>query len=153
MALYYLVQGKTLVDHLRELFDTFGWYREALVSRGFKGQEGMEKMKKIMEALRNTPPSRIGNLSVLKIKDYLAGIEKDPKGTIIGSIELPRSNVLQFFLEDGSILSARPSGTEPKIKFYISCCTAPHTTEADAEVELGKKIASLKKFVEQLFPT
>jgi len=153
MALYYLVQGKTLVDRLRELFDTFGWYREVLVSKGFKGQEGMEKMKKIMEALRNASPSRIGNLSVLKIKDYLTGIEKDQKGTIIGSIDLPRSNVLQFFLEDGSILSARPSGTEPKIKFYISCCTAPHTTEAEAEVELGKKIASLKKFVEQLFPT
>ena len=151
MCLYYRSQGKSLYRRLQELFFQFGHYREALVSKEFKGEEGMRQMEGLMNALRTSPPDRIGSRKVVKIKDYLAGLERDAEGRETGKISLPRSNVLQFFLEDESILSARPSGTEPKIKFYISCCTLPGLNELEAERELHTKIESIKQFVDRLF--
>jgi len=151
MCLYYRSQGKSLYRRLQELFFQFGHYREALVSKEFKGEEGMRQMEGLMNALRTSPPDRIGSRRVVKIKDYLAGLERDAEGRETGKISLPRSNVLQFFLEDESILSARPSGTEPKIKFYISCCTLPGLNELEAERELHTKIESIKQFVDRLF--
>jgi phosphoglucomutase len=151
MCLYYRSQGKSLYRRLQELFFQFGHYREALVSKEFKGEEGMRQMEELMNTLRTSPPDRIGSRRVVKIKDYLMGIERNAEGRETGKISLPRSNVLQFFLEDESILSARPSGTEPKIKFYISCCTLPGLTGIEAERELHTKIASVKQFVDQLF--
>ena len=151
MCLYYRSQGKSLYRRLQELFFQFGHYREALVSKEFKGEEGMRQMEELMNTLRSSPPDRIGSRRVVKIKDYLMGIERNAEGRETGKISLPRSNVLQFFLEDESILSARPSGTEPKIKFYISCCTLPGLTGIEAERELHTKIASVKQFVDQLF--
>jgi len=151
MCLYYRSQGKSLYRRLQELFFQFGHYREALVSKEFKGEEGMRQMEELMNTLRTSPPDRIGSRRVVKIKDYLMGIERNAEGRETGKISLPRSNVLQFFLEDESILSARPSGTEPKIKFYISCCTLPGLTGIEAERELHTKIASVKQFVDRLF--
>ena len=151
MCLYYRSQGKSLYRRLQELFFQFGHYREALVSKEFKGEEGMRQMEELMNTLRTSPPDRIGSRRVVKIKDYLMGIERNAEGRETGKISLPRSNVLQFFLEDESILSARPSGTEPKIKFYISCCTLPGLTGIEAERELHTKIESIKQFVDRLF--
>lgn len=151
MCLYYRSQGKSLYKRLLELFAQFGHYREALVSKDFKGEEGMRQMEGLMHRLRTTPPARIGSRRMVKIKDYLSGVERNDEGKETGKISLPRSNVLQFFLEDESILSARPSGTEPKIKFYISCCTLPGVNVEEAERELHTKIESIKQFVDQLF--
>ncbi len=151
MCLYYRSQGKSLYQRLKEIFFQFGHYREALVSKEFRGEEGMRQMESLMNRLRTNPPDRIGSSRVAKIKDYLSGIEKNAEGREIGVISLPRSNVLQFFLEDESILSARPSGTEPKIKFYISCCTPPGRNENEADRELETKIKGIKQFVDQLF--
>lgn len=151
MCLYYRSQGKTLYQRLKELFLQFGHYQEALVSKEFRGEEGMRQMEALMNRLRTNPPDRIGSKRVVKIKDYLFGVEKNSEGAEIGKITLPRSNVLQFLLDDESILSARPSGTEPKIKFYISCCTSPNMKEETATIELQTKIERLKRFVDQLF--
>ena len=151
MCLYYRSQGKSLYKRLQELFFQFGHYREALISKEFKGEEGMRLMEALMNRLRTNPPDRIGSIRVVTVKDYLSGIEKNTDGKETGKISLPRSNVLQFFLEDESILSARPSGTEPKIKFYISCCTPPGRNEAEAERELQGKIEEIRRFVDQLF--
>ncbi|MCX7787597.1 MAG: phospho-sugar mutase [Spirochaetes bacterium] len=151
MCLYYRSKGKTLYQRLQELFFQFGHYRETLISKEFKGEEGMHQMEALMNRLRTSPPDRIGFSKVVRVKDYLSGIEKNGEGKETGAITLPRSNVLQFFLEDESILSARPSGTEPKIKFYISCCTSPGRNENEAAQELDTKITSIKEFVDQLF--
>ncbi|MFQ3621764.1 MAG: phospho-sugar mutase, partial [Spirochaetales bacterium] len=151
MCLYYLSQGKSLVQRLKELYHQFGWYREALIAEEFKGAQGMKLMADLMDKLRNSPPQSIAGKAVVLIKDYLKGEVRDKKGTVTGTIDLPKSNVLQFFLEDQSILSARPSGTEPKIKFYISCCTLPNMDEALAQKELTGKIQGISEYVKGLF--
>jgi phosphoglucomutase len=112
-------QGKTLYDMLMELYVEYGLYKEKLISVVRKGKEGAEEIEKMMERFRNYPPSNINGSEVMLIKDYL---QQKVFGKIAGDedINLPKSNVLQFFLKDGSIISVRPSGTEPKIKFYFS---------------------------------
>ncbi len=112
-------QGKSLFDLLIEIYQQFGFYKEGLISVTRKGKTGAEEIQQMMVDYRNTPPTEINNSKVLIIKDYLLLQEKDVvRGTII-PINLPKSNVLQFMLEDGSSISVRPSGTEPKIKFYF----------------------------------
>lgn len=109
MAAYYKGQGKTLADRLEELYERFGYYRNDLMDFTFEGAAGMEKMAAIMEGLRSDPPKAIIGKKVAFITDY----ERDDTG-------LPASNVLEYILEDGSSVMARPSGTEPKLKFYLS---------------------------------
>ncbi len=113
-------QGKTLYDLLIDIFLKFGLYKESLVSIVRKGMTGSEEIKNIMENFRNNPPDKINDSRIVMIYDYLIRKEKNiVKGTE-KDIKLPKSNVLQFILEDGSKISVRPSGTEPKIKFYFS---------------------------------
>jgi phosphoglucomutase len=112
-------QGKTLFDLLITINQELGFYKEQLFSVTKKGKTGAEDIQKMMLDYRNEPPAEINNSKVIMIKDYLLLIEKD---MITGNekvIDLPKSNVLQFFLEDGSRISVRPSGTEPKIKYYF----------------------------------
>lgn len=108
MALYYKRQGLTLVDALEALYEEYGYYKESLVSLTYEGIEGIEKIKAIMEEFRHHPKASYGGLGVLAIKDYEKGIDG-----------LPQSNVLRFILEDNCWFCIRPSGTEPKIKFYF----------------------------------
>ncbi|MBT3208120.1 MAG: phospho-sugar mutase [Bacteroidetes bacterium] len=112
-------QGKKLIELLIEIYIEFGFYKENLISIVKKGKEGTEEIKKIMDNFRNNPPSHINNSKIVLIKDYLLQEEKDLNLNTSKAIELSKSNVLQFFLEDGSKISIRPSGTEPKIKFYF----------------------------------
>jgi len=112
-------QGKSLFDLLVEIYQKYGFFKESLISVTRKGKTGADEIQQMMVDYRSSPPDTINNSKVLKIKDYLLGVEKETATGKTSSIELPKSNVLQFILEDGSIISVRPSGTEPKIKFYF----------------------------------
>jgi phosphoglucomutase len=111
--------GKSLFDLLIEIYLKLGFYKEGLISVTRKGKSGAEEIQQLMVDYRNNPPKMINNSLVIKIKDYLLLKETELTTGIEKPIFLPKSNVLQFVLEDGSIISVRPSGTEPKIKFYF----------------------------------
>ncbi len=110
---------KSLFDLLIEIYQKYGFFKEGLISVTRKGKTGAEEIQQMMVEYRNNPPLSINNSRVVKIKDYLLLSEKDVLTGEKKGIILPKSNVLQFILEDGSIISVRPSGTEPKIKFYF----------------------------------
>jgi len=121
MAGYYKKQGKTLIDVLESLYKTYGYYLEDNFSLVYEGLKGMEKIKRIMEVFRKRFPKEIGNLELVEYIDYAERKSYDANGREIGEIEkhIPSSNVLRFFLSDGSWYAIRPSGTEPKLKVYI----------------------------------
>lgn len=108
-AAYYKQQGKTLIDVLEELYQQFGYYRESLVSRTLKGKDGLAKIGELMSSFRSDPPQQVAGINVAKLLDYSLGLDG-----------LPKENVLKFLLADGSWFTLRPSGTEPKIKFYFA---------------------------------
>lgn len=112
-------QGKSLYQILKEIYKEFGFYKEGLISLTKKGISGIEEIKSMMHRFRTEPPTQILNSKVVEIKDYKEGICKDLRLGIETAINLPKSDVLQFFTEDGTKISVRPSGTEPKIKFYF----------------------------------
>lgn len=120
MALYYKKKNMNLYDALIDLYNKYGYYKEALVSIELKGKEGQEKIQSIMERLRHSMKSSVNNAKIVKKFDYKLGFEKDLIEIKEERIELPKSNVLKFILEDGSWFVIRPSGTEPKIKIYLS---------------------------------
>ncbi len=109
----------SLFDLLIEIYMRYGFYREKLISVVKKGRSGTEAINRMMDQYRSDPFKAINEIKVIRIKDFLTGKERDViKGTE-SAIQLPESNVIQFFLEDGSKITVRPSGTEPKIKFYF----------------------------------
>jgi phosphoglucomutase len=118
-AAWAMDNGKTLFELLPEIYLEFGFFREKLISVVKKGKQGAEEIQMMMDNFRNDPPKNINGSALVLIKDYLQQKETDLISGKVGKINLPRSNVLQFFLKDGSKISVRPSGTEPKIKFYI----------------------------------
>jgi len=127
MAAYEKSKGRTLFDKLIELYIQYGFYYETLISITKKGMNGQQEIAKMMEGYRQAPPSKINNAAVVTLLDYEKQMGKNLITGENWKIDLPKSNVLQFITEDGSKISARPSGTEPKIKFYFSV----HTTLAD----------------------
>ncbi|MEM1328023.1 MAG: phospho-sugar mutase [Bacteroidota bacterium] len=120
MVAYYKDQGRSLYDALLDLYAEFGYYKEKLVALKKEGKSGAEEIQAMLKTLREEPPTTLGGVKVVTIKDYLSSTSKDMDSGETTPIDLPSSNVLQFFTEDGSIISARPSGTEPKVKFYCS---------------------------------
>jgi phosphoglucomutase len=122
MTLYWRSKGKSLLDRLADIWIEHGYFHETAISKGFPGASGGQTMKNLMARLRTEGLKEIGGKKVLTIRDVLDGTVYDPlEPAKKDTINLPSSNVLQFFLEGGTVVSARPSGTEPKIKFYISC--------------------------------
>ena len=113
-------QGISMFDLLLKIYKEFGFYKEKLISIVRKGKEGAEEIQKIMDDFRYHPPETINGSAVVKSIDYLKQKSVDMVKVITDKIDLPKSNVLQFFTKDGSKISIRPSGTEPKIKFYFS---------------------------------
>ena len=113
-------QGRTLYQILKEIYMEFGVYREKLVSLTKKGISGIEEIKQMMLNFRKNPPKNLLGSRITEIRDYKLGISKDMNYGVETVINLPKSDVLQFFTEDGIKVSVRPSGTEPKIKFYFS---------------------------------
>ncbi|MEY2586210.1 MAG: hypothetical protein RLY11_59 [Bacteroidota bacterium] len=120
MAAYEKDAGKTLFSKLVELYVEYGLFREHLISITKKGRDGQAQIAAMMDSFRTQPPKSLGGVNVVGLYDYEKKEAKDLANGQVCTIDLPKSNVLQFLLEDGSKISARPSGTEPKIKFYFS---------------------------------
>ena len=118
-AAWAMEQGKTLYELLPEIYLEFGFHKEKLISVVKKGKQGAYEIQQMMENFRNNPPKTINGSELVLIKDYLQQKENNLVDQKVRHIDLPKSNVLQFFLKDGSKISVRPSGTEPKIKFYF----------------------------------
>ncbi|HHT7086377.1 phospho-sugar mutase [Bacillus cereus group sp. MYBK87-2] len=119
VATYYKSQGKTLYDGLLEVFEKYGFFREDLVSLTLKGKDGAEQIQEMMATFRENPPKEVAGLTVVAVEDYKASIITSLQDGHKEEIHLPKSNVLKYQLEDGSWFCLRPSGTEPKIKFYF----------------------------------
>jgi len=120
MTAFYKDKGSSLFEALIDTYIEYGFYKEKLISLTKKGKTGAEEIKAMMETFRTNPPATLGGSKVITLKDYEKGIETDLVANTTKPLEFPVSDVLQFITEDGSIISARPSGTEPKIKFYCS---------------------------------
>jgi phosphoglucomutase len=144
MTAYVKSQGKTLYDYLIEMYLKFGFYREDLVSITKKGKSGSEEIKAMMTRFREEPPKSLAGTKVVEVRDYQKSTILEMESGKKSRLDFPSSNVLQFFLEDGSKISARPSGTEPKIKFYVSVKGKLHSKESFEEdfAELGTMIKS-----------
>ena len=135
MTLYWRNKGKSLLDRLDELYTICGYWQEMGISKYFQGPEGPAIMKGIMDKYRSNPPASLGGIKITKVRD----LEKGADG-------LAPSDVLQFFLEDGTVVSARPSGTEPKIKFYASCRAEVGSGGLEAaKAEVARKLDAIKK--------
>jgi phosphoglucomutase len=120
MTAYYKDQGSSLFEALQELYIKHGYYKEKLISLTKKGKAGAEEIKEMMQNYRVNTPKSLGGSDVAVLKDYELRKQTNLKTGEVTEIDLPKSDVLQFVTEDGSVISARPSGTEPKIKFYCS---------------------------------
>jgi phosphoglucomutase len=140
-------KGKTMYQLLLDIYSQYGYYREALVNVVKEGKSGAEEIQKMMDDYRNDPPAFIGDSNVIMIKDYLTQKASNIIDGTDENIDLPKSNVLQFFLEDGTKISVRPSGTEPKIKFYFGVKEGVKDIAKLSETEkaANAKIESIKK--------
>ena len=117
-AAYYKTQGKTLWDAMIEMYERYGYYKDAIQSITLKGIEGLAKIQEILETLRKNPPVEIAGYKVLKARDYKKDTIQDLETGEVTTTGLPNSNVLYYDMPDGTWLCVRPSGTEPKVKFY-----------------------------------
>ena len=147
MAAYEKNKGRTLFDKLTDLYTEYGFYKEHLISITKKGMNGAAEIAAMMEEYRKNPPMKIAGANVEKLLDYELGTGKNLQTGVEWKIDLPKSNVLQFELADGTKISARPSGTEPKIKFYFSV-NAPLISAAhfdETEKSLDDRIEAIIK--------
>jgi phosphoglucomutase len=151
MALYHKSQGRTIMQRLNQIWQQYGYFEETQITKAFKGETGIKAMAGLMDGLRTTPPATFAGQKVVAIKDYRDGtVMETASRTRKKSIELPSSNVLQFILCDGGIISARPSGTEPKIKFYVSCRDKAGAALDTAKKNVAAKIAAVRRDVDRL---
>ena len=142
-AAYYKTQGKTLWDAMVDMYDKYGYYKDDIQSITLKGIEGLQKIQEILETLRKNPPTEVGGYKVLKARDYQADTIKDIATGEVTATGLPKSNVLYYDLTDDAWLCVRPSGTEPKVKFYYGI---KGTSLADADEKsskLGEEVLSM----------
>lgn len=142
VAAYHKLQNKSLVDALFDLYNDHGHYAEKTISITMEGASGEKKIKELLANLREQSPSSFGGVQVVKTEDYLTGQWTTAKGET-GEIDLPHSNVLKYILSDRSWIAARPSGTEPKIKFYIGAVDG-------AKKGVQEKIEAIEQDIEQL---
>ncbi|AKP54133.1 phospho-sugar mutase [Cyclobacterium amurskyense] len=147
---YYKQKGMSIIDVLAEIYMSYGFYKESLISITKKGKDGAEQIQQLMKGFRTNKPTSINGIAVSKIVDVQESKVYDMKAGTASVLDLEKSNVIQFYLEDGSKISARPSGTEPKIKYYISVNEKLPNREAyrATEASLDAKINALKKFFE-----
>jgi phosphoglucomutase len=147
MTAFYKDQGSSLYQAMLDMYEQYGFYKEKLVSITKKGKTGAEEIKALMERFRTNTPSSLGGSKVVRLKDYELGKESDLLTGSEKTLNYPKSDVLQFITADGCIISARPSGTEPKIKFYCSVKTAlPDKNEFSKKDRLlEEKIESIMK--------
>ena len=129
---------------MQDIYDEYGMYMNTLLNFAFAGAEGMDKMKAIMSELRENPPKEIAGMKVTKVSDYLNSVAVDTETGEKSVLTLPKSNVLAYALPGGNSAIIRPSGTEPKIKIYV---TAVGKDRADAQALTDKISADMKGFV------
>jgi phosphoglucomutase len=149
MAAYEKNKGRTLYGKLVDLYVQYGCYREHLVSITKKGMNGQQEIADMMERFRKNPPRSLGGVAVGQLHDYQLQLSTDLESGNTTPITLPKSNVLQFVLSDGSKISARPSGTEPKIKFYFSV-KAPLASAAQFDEVYGALEGKIDAIVKDL---
>ncbi|RPA69570.1 phospho-sugar mutase [Cyclobacteriaceae bacterium YHN15] len=145
---YYKSKGKTIQDVLAEIYMQFGFYRESLISVTKKGKDGAEQIQALMAGFRTNRPTEMNGIKVVKVVDVKESKVYDLVNGTTSDLAMDKSNVIQFYLEDGSKISARPSGTEPKIKYYFSVNEGLPNREAYEAVaaSLDKKLEGLKKY-------
>ena len=142
MTAFYHAKGMTLFDALNGLYEKYGYYLEANQELYMQGIDGKEKMANLMDTLRNNAPDSIANNRIIEIGDYLKTTITDRRTGISISTNLPSSNVISFKMENGDVIIARPSGTEPKIKFY-------YLLSGQSKAEMSEKLESYKSFINQ----
>ena len=151
MTLYWRTKGKSLLQRLEELYITYGYFQDCAISKSFPGASGGQTMKNIMSKLRTEGLTSLGNKKVIKIRDVGESYTYDPaNANSKQKLDLPKSNVIQFFLEGGSVVSARPSGTEPKIKFYINCCIENAKSLSDAKKDADELIKNIDQEIKNI---
>ncbi len=142
-AAYYKTKGMTLWDAMVAMYEKYGYYKDAVQSIGLKGIEGLAKIKNIMDTLRNNTPVEVGGYKVVSARDYQLDTIKDMATGEVKSTGLPASNVLYYDMNDGAWMCVRPSGTEPKIKFYYGI-KGTSIEDADAKsAEFGKAVQAM----------
>ena len=146
-AAYYKEKGMTLWDAMVEMYEKYGYYKDEVQAIGLKGIEGLAKIQEIMEYFRSNTPAEIGGYKVLSARDYNAGTVKDMTTGAVEPTGLPSSNVLYYDLEDNAWLCVRPSGTEPKIKFYLG---VKGSSLEDADVKAAKLGEAVMETVNKL---
>lgn len=142
-ACYYKMQGLTLWDQMNKMYEKYGYYKEKQISVTLKGQEGAEKIKLMMENMRNNPPTELAGLKVISVGDYSKQVIHNNLNGENTSTNLPKSNVLYYELENDSWCCVRPSGTEPKIKFYLG---VKGINSNDAEIKLDELSKEVNKY-------
>jgi phosphoglucomutase len=145
MCAHYKNKGKSLYEVLIDIYREYGLYKEALLSFTKAGKRGAEEIQELMAGYRANPPKTLAGMNIIRVKDYEQRIETDLRTGKTWPIDLPKSNVMQFVTENGGIISARPSGTEPKIKYYISL----NTQLADVKL-YDAKLAELDATIERI---
>ena len=139
-AAYYKSKGISALEQMENIYKKYGYYKEGQTALTFKGIEGAEKIKTMMENMRKNPPMEFAGLKVLEFRDYQINEVKDYRNNTTRETGLPKSNVLYFDLENSSWCCVRPSGTEPKIKFYYGVCT-------NSSEESKEKLNQLKEYL------
>ena len=142
-AAYYKEKGMTLWDAMVAMYDKYGYYKDAVQSIGLKGIEGLAKIKEIMETLRENTPAEVGGYKVVSARDYQKESIKDMASGEVKPTGLPASNVLYYDLEDGAWLCVRPSGTEPKIKFYYGIKGESMADADEKSAAMGKAVQAM----------
>lgn len=142
-AAYYKTQGKTLWDAMVDMYDKYGYYKDDIQSITLKGIEGLQKIQEILETLRKNPPAEVGGYKVLKARDYQADTIKDIETGAVTSTGLPSSNVLYYDLTDDAWLCVRPSGTEPKVKFYYGIKGTSLEDADEKSKKLGEEVLAM----------
>ena len=143
VAAHFKSEGKTLYDGLQALYEKYGYFLEKTISITVQGLEGPAKIKALLDGLRKEVPSNFGGIKVALAQDFAVNQQVDSQG-VVSEIGLPTSNVLKYILEDGSWIAVRPSGTEPKIKFYMGVKAA---TQEEAEEKLAKFQKDLDAYI------
>lgn len=142
-------EGKTIYDWLIDMYVEFGFYKESLITLTKKGQQGEQEIKAMMTKFRNAAPQTINGITTARALDYQSGKEKDLQSGRETLLQFPKADVLQYYLEDGTKVSVRPSGTEPKIKFYISVQTklTSHHEYDSVNSVLDTKLKAIESFL------
>ena len=144
MALYYKTKGKTLAEALHDLFEKYGYYKEELVSITMEGKDGQEQIAAMITALRENAPADVNGVKIAIVEDYKLSTRINTIKETKEEIDLPKSNVLKFILEDKSWFVIRPSGTEPKVKIYASVVG---NDSKDAEEKVNHFVVNIKKIL------